>query len=127
MKRTILTVLIAVIAVNILAKNKKDIVLKQSEGSITFVVDKNLPAPAKHLYMMDGEKIARLKVGEKKGKSTIISTSFDDARLNALILDEIEYRTKTINIPVRKSSYNHEYEEENSTYFYYSATAYPSI
>lgn len=81
MKRTILTVLIAVIAVNILAKNKKDIVLKQSEGSITFVVDKNLPAPAKHLYMMDGEKIARLKVGEKKGNSTIVSTSFDDARL----------------------------------------------
>ncbi len=81
MKRTIFSLFVALMAVSMLAKGKKDIVIKKSEGSITFVVDENLPAPKGHLELKDGAQIAKWKVGDGKNKNTIVATSFGDAKL----------------------------------------------
>lgn len=81
MKRTVFTLLIALMAVSTFAKDKKDIVIRQSEGSITFVVDENLPAPTGHLNLQDGAQIANRRVGDGKERKTIVATSFDDAQL----------------------------------------------
>lgn len=81
MKRTVFTLLIALMAVSTFAKGKKDIVIRQSEGSITFVVDENLPAPIGHLNLQDGAQIANWRVGDGKERKTIVATSFDDAQL----------------------------------------------
>lgn len=81
MKRTVFTLLIALMAVSTFAKDKKNIVIRQSEGSITFVVDENLPAPTGHLNLQDGAQIANWRVGDGKERKTIVATSFDDAQL----------------------------------------------
>lgn len=82
MKPTLFTLLFAIMAVSIFAKGKKDIVIRQSEGSITFVVDANLPAPTGHLNLQDGAQIANRRVGDGKERKTIVATSFDDAQLH---------------------------------------------
>lgn len=81
MKRTVFTLLIALMAASVFAKGKKDIVIRQSEGSITFVVDENLPAPIGRLNLQDGAQIANWRVGDGKERKTIVATSFDDAQL----------------------------------------------
>lgn len=81
MKRTVFTLLIALMAASVFAKDKKDIVIMQTEGSITFVVDENLPAPNGHLNLQDGAQIANWRVGDGKERKTIVATSFDDAQL----------------------------------------------
>lgn len=81
MKRTLFTLLIVLIAVSVSAKDKKDIVIRQSEGSITFVVDENLPAPTGHLNLLDGAQIGNWRFGDGKERKTIVATSFDDAQL----------------------------------------------
>ncbi len=68
-------------AVGTFAKDNKKLIIRQSEGSITFVVDENLPAPTGHLNLQDGAQIANWRVGDRKERKTIVATSFDDAQL----------------------------------------------
>lgn len=55
-------------------------VISQSEGSITFVVDENLPAPQEHLPKIDGRELAVLHAGDTI-KHRVIASSFDDSQL----------------------------------------------
>ncbi|MBQ0047907.1 MAG: DUF4419 domain-containing protein [Prevotellaceae bacterium] len=80
MKRILFTLFLAIIAVSTFAKEKKNVVIKQTEGSITFVVDENLPAPNGHLNLQDGAQIANWRVGDGKERKTIVATSFDDVQ-----------------------------------------------
>ena len=50
--------LIAMATLTMSAQQKKDIVIKKTEGSITFVVDENRPAPEGHLNMDSGKEFA---------------------------------------------------------------------
>jgi len=80
MKKTFITIFaIAMVATSVFAQNNKGNVLKQSEGSITFVVDENLPAPSEHLNLTDGKTIASMLSARKD--SLLIASSFDDANL----------------------------------------------
>lgn len=81
MKRVLFTLLAAMTATHILAKSEKDIVIKQTEGAITFVVDENLPAPKNHLHLVTGSEMANWEMGNGKGTQAIVASSFDDAKL----------------------------------------------
>lgn len=58
MKNIIFTILIAMATLTMSAQRKKDIVIKKTEESITFVVDENRPAPEGHLNMDSGKEFA---------------------------------------------------------------------
>lgn len=79
MKRTIFAILIVFVTISIFAKDKKDIVIRKSEGSITFIVDENLPVPDSHLKLDKGAQIANWRAGDGKDLKHIVATSFDDA------------------------------------------------
>lgn len=95
MKKAALFILMVLATMNIYAKGKKDIVIRKSEGSITFVVDENLPAPEKHLWKAEGKRVSVSILNEfgysirerdsayYKLCNAIVATSFDDAKLNA--------------------------------------------
>lgn len=94
MKKTTILILMLSFVLNIFAaKDKKDIVIRKSEGSITFVVDENLPAPTEHLYKREGKRGANFILQEfgynvsksetdPDKKRQIVATSFDDATLH---------------------------------------------
>lgn len=81
MKRTLFTLIFVLMAVGTFAKDNKKLIIRQAEGSITFVVDENLPAPTGHLNLQDGAQIANWRAGDRKERKTIVATSFDDAQL----------------------------------------------
>lgn len=80
--RYILTLMLLLFAMGVQAQECK--VLKREPGSITFVVDEDLPAPSQDLQTApknsSSEELVRLFRG--KGKECIVAKSFDDATLN---------------------------------------------
>ena len=95
MKRIIITLIVALITLNVSARKKNnDIIVKQSKGSITFIVDKGLSKPTYHLK--DSGYQHRLWPDER-----VVHSSFDSTKvinmgsasmINTLITAYCEHR-----------------------------------
>lgn len=77
-----------------LQAQKTDIVISQKQGSITFVVDENLPAPDKQrmLYQREWNHIAQTKAKECnviKPEVGLVAASFEGERFASLGSDEL--------------------------------------
>ena len=74
-------ILFALASLSVLAKESK--IIEQSQGSITFVVDENLPFIDYNFMLDDGQHIAEFIIGNKnelEGTYRIVATSFGDER-----------------------------------------------
>ena len=81
MARNFVIILFALAALSVLAKESK--IIDQSQGSITFAVDENLPFINYDFFLNDGEHIAELIIGNKdelEGTYHAVATSFADER-----------------------------------------------
>ena len=79
MAKSYFTLLLALATLSVLAKDSK--IISQSQGSITFAVDENLPFINYDFMLDDGEHIAELIVSDKsefEGTYSIVATSFAD-------------------------------------------------
>ena len=79
MKKHIITLLLVLAGMTAQAQKDCEIV-KQSEGSITFVVDKNLPAPKKKFTMHDGQAVAKWIIDKEQipqELQKVVKTSFE--------------------------------------------------
>ncbi|MCR5362372.1 MAG: DUF4419 domain-containing protein [Bacteroidales bacterium] len=79
MKHSIITILLTLVAMTGWAQNQ--IIIERTEGSVTFVVDENLPPCAdKDNHLLDGETIAHYLLREECfGKDRLVACSFADA------------------------------------------------
>lgn len=67
-------------------------ILRRSEGSITFVVDENLPAPKKKLTITPNEMIARWIVGKEQIRQelqNVVKISFEQERMDYMGQDNL--------------------------------------
>ena len=81
MAKTYLSILFALVAFSVLAKDSK--IISQSQGSITFVVDENLPFIDYDFMPNDGKHIAEYIISDKnelEGTYRVVATSFADER-----------------------------------------------
>ena len=81
MARIYFILLFALATLSVLAKESK--IIDQSQGSITFAVDENLPFINYDFFLNDGEHIAELIIGNKdelEGTYHAVATSFADER-----------------------------------------------
>lgn len=81
MAKSYITLLFALATLSVLAKESK--IIDQSQGSITFAVDENLPFINYDFFLNDGEHIAELIIGNKdelEGTYHAVATSFADER-----------------------------------------------
>ncbi len=84
MKKIFLFFIVALMAFCEASASKKDGVIRKSAGSVTFVVDENLPAPDEFLGLYEGRRIAGFILqnnGIDRDHYGIVSTSFDNASL----------------------------------------------
>jgi len=67
-------------------------ILRQSKGSITFVVDEDLPAPKKHVTTYDEKGITYFimdKVGEGEYARSVVKTSYENERMGYMGIDNL--------------------------------------
>ena len=79
MAKSYITLLFALATLSVLAKDSK--IISQSQGSITFVVDENLPFISHDFMLDDGERIAEFIISNKnelEGTYRVVATSFAD-------------------------------------------------
>ena len=79
MAKSYITLLFALATFSVLAKDSQ--IIEQSQGSITFVVDENLPYINYDFMLDDGDRIAEFIVSNKnelEGTYSIVATSFAD-------------------------------------------------
>ena len=68
------------------------IILRQSQGSITFVVDEDLPAPKKHVPTYDAKGITYFimdKAGVGEHAKSVVKTSFENERMGYMGVDNV--------------------------------------
>ena len=81
MAKSYISLLFALAPLSVLAKESK--IIDQSQGSITFAVDENLPFINHDFMLDDGNRIAESIVSDKnelEGSYSIVATSFADER-----------------------------------------------
>lgn len=83
MKKLIIC-LSALLTIGSLSMTAKDIIVRKSEGAITFIVDKGLPKPEKLPYILDSDDLRERLLSDHKipdDGANVLATSFDDAQL----------------------------------------------
>ena len=83
--KTSLTIIVLALIASYATAKKDNVVLKKSKGSITFVVDKDLPAPKQDFAMLDDQDIARQIVDAiqiPRELHHVVKTSFEGLRLS---------------------------------------------
>ena len=83
MKKLIIC-LSALLTIGSLSMTAKDIIVRKSEGAITFVVDKGLPKPEKLPYILDSDDLRERLLSDHKipdDGANVLATSFNDAQL----------------------------------------------